>query len=372
MKRKIPARRDLLLLLWLPALGVLLAARASRHFAEAVFAGKLYRVWRGFLRLLTGWLPFSLAEWLLYAFVLAVITALVLWALHIIKGKGRRGGIAARGLLDILLLLGILLFLFILGCGGNYYRATYGELSGLRVESATVEDLRGLYASLAERANGLREELSECEDESGVFALPYSMADLGEHARTAMEKLGQEEEALAGPYPKPKPVLWSRGMSRFGITGVFFPFTAEANVNIDTAEYSIGAAMCHELSHFAGFMREDEANYLAYRACTRSGDLILDYSGTVLALIYTGNALYRVDPAAYREIRLTYCGGLRRDLAAEAAYWDAFEDSVTEEMGERMNDAYLKANQQSSGIESYGEMVDLLLAEYLALQNGTE
>lgn len=366
MKRSILARRDLLLLLWLPALGVVLAARASRHFAEAIFARKLYRAWRGFLRLLTGWMPFSLAEWLLYAFVLAVIAALVLWVLHIINGKGRRGKIAARGLLDILCLLGIVLFLFVFGCGGNYYRATYAELSGLSAETTTVEDLQGLCASLAERANGLREALSECEDESGVFSLPYSMADLGEHARAAMEKLGQEEEALAGPYPKPKRVLWSRGMSRFGITGVFFPFTAEANVNVDTAEYSIGAAMCHELSHFAGFMREDEANYLAYRACTRSGDAILDYSGTVLALIYSGNALYRADPAAYRAVRLTYCDGLCRDIASEAAYWDAFEDTATQEMGERMNDAYLKANQQSAGIESYGEMVDLLLAEYLS------
>ena len=31
---------------------------------------------------------------------------------------------------------------------------------------------------------------------------------------------------------------------------------------------------------------------------------------------------------------------------------------------EIVNDAYLKANSQSSGIRSYGEMVDLLLAEY--------
>ena len=55
---------------------------------------------------------------------------------------------------------------------------------------------------------------------------------------------------------------------------------------------------------------------------------------------------------------------VRRDRAADRAYWAQFEDTKTNEFGEKMNDTYLKANDQKEGTKSYGAMVDLLLAEY--------
>ena len=56
-------------------------------------------------------------------------------------------------------------------------------------------------------------------------------------------------------------------MSRTEITGIFIPFTMEANVNVDIPDYSLGSTMCHELAHLHGFIREDEANYISYLAC---------------------------------------------------------------------------------------------------------
>ena len=52
-----------------------------------------------------------------------------------------------------------------------------------------------------------------------------------------------------------------------------------------------------------------------------------------------------------------------RDLAAHRAYWKQFEGPVSD-LGSSVNDAYLKANRQQDGVQSYGRMVDLLLAEY--------
>jgi len=43
-----------------------------------------------------------------------------------------------------------------------------------------------------------------------------------------------------------------------------FPFTFEANVNVDIPPYQIPSTMLHELSHLRGFMREDEANFISY------------------------------------------------------------------------------------------------------------
>lgn len=357
------ARRDWLALAWPLSAALLLAARCVPGFAERIFARRIFRTYR-YITFVTGWTSFCFAEWVLYGFAAAVFTLLTLWVIHIIKGKGHRAAVLARGAADCLLLLGLVFFLFMLGSGGNYYRDTYAELSGLPVEPSSVEELSGLYETLTVQANTLREKLESCEDADGVFALPCDRDSLGMAASAAMEQLGSQEPYLRGSYPRPKAVLWSRQMSRFGITGVYFPFTVEANVNVDVAAYSLGAAMCHELSHVAGFMREDEANYLAYRACVRSGSDILAYSGTVLALIYTGNALYRADAECYSRIRSTFCAGLNRDLAADSAYWQQYEGTLASEVGEAVNDAYLKANHQSDGVRSYGAMVDLLLAEY--------
>ena len=353
-----------LLLTWPVAGIVLLLAKRWECFAEYGFARGLYRVFHGPVAFVTNWLPFSLAELTLYALVPAVPAMLAVWAVHIIRGKGRRLRCFVQGGIRALGLLGLVFFLFVFGCGANYYRSTYADLAGLEIAPGTDGELYGLCTELAERANALREQLADCEDARGVFALPYDTAELGAHAREAMTALGQTEPLLSRWYARPKPVLWSRGMSRLGITGVFFPFTQEANVNVEAADYSIGAAMCHELSHSAGFMREDEANYLAWLACTRQDDPVLAYSGTMLALAYAGNALAKNDPALYRQLNALLSDAVRRDREANRAYWAQFEDTKTNELGEKMNDTYLKANDQKEGTKSYGAMVDLLLAEY--------
>lgn len=365
-KKRITVRLILLLVLWLPALAVIVAARRSERFAEEIFARGIYRVWHTAVARVTGLVPFSLAEWVLYGFVVAVCAALVVWLLHIIKGKGRRWRTILRGAAAALCVVGLVFTLFVFGSGANYYRMTYAQCVGLKVEPASEQELFALCQALAGRANRLRADLTDCEDARGVFALPCTEKELGARAVRAMQALGENEAVLEGYYPPPKRVAWSRVMSRFGITGVYFPFTVEANVNVDVTDYNLGADMCHELSHIAGFMREDEANFIAYRACIRSGDPVLDYSGTMLALIYAGNALYDVSPKLYASLRGAYSEAVVRDLCDNSDYWAQFEDSITTEVGEKVNDAYLKANSQSSGIRSYGEMVDLLLAEYRA------
>ena len=353
-----------LLLTWPVAGLVLLLAKHSEPFAEKVFARGVYRVFHTPVALLSGLLPFSIAEWILYSLIPAVLAMLLVWTVQLVRRKGRRGQWVLQGAVRAIGLLGLVFFLFVFGCGANYYRSTYAALSGLEVVPCTDEELSGLCMDLAEQANDLRSQLSGCEDARGVFTLPCSARELGERARAAMISMGERDPLFSCCYNRPKPVLWSRGMSRLGITGVFFPFTQEANVNVDAADYSIGAAMCHELSHMAGFMREDEANYLAWLACTRQDDPVLAYSGVMLALAYAGNALAKNDPQLYRAFYEGLSEAVRRDQAADRDYWAQFEDTKTSEFGEKMNDTYLKANAQKTGTKSYGAMVDLLLAEY--------
>jgi len=355
--------RIFLLLLWPIAGIILLWARHSEAFAEQVYARGIYPLYHKLLSLLPECLPFSLGEMLLYAVCVFALIAVCVWFLHIIIRKGQRWRVFLSGILNTLCALGLVFALFVFGCGINYYRTSYAEAAGLEVRQSTQEELYAMCLDLAGKAAALREDLTAYEDANGVFTLPWAS---DEAARQAMTELGNAEEMLKFSYPRPKSVLLSRGMSYFGIVGVYSPFTGEANVNTDTTDYTIPAAMCHELCHTAGIMREDEANYLAYRACTRHGDEILAYSGTMMALTYSANALRRANPDLYAEVTAEFSDAMWRDLAANSAYWDQFEDTVTQEIGEQVNDTYLKANNQTTGTQSYGAMVDLLLAEYRA------
>ena len=160
----------------------------------------------------------------------------------------------------------------------------------------------------------------------------------------------------------PKAVFFSEAMSYMEIVGVFFPYTDEANVNVHTTDFDIPFAACHELAHISGFMREDEANFLAYAACRASEDRFFRYSGTLTAYIHAGNALYAKDPERWRSMSEVLSEGVRRDLAASSAYYQAHHTSFGE-FSTKVNDTYLKVNSQPQGVATYGRMVDLLLAE---------
>ena len=90
----------------------------------------------------------------------------------------------------------------------------------------------------------------------------------------------------------------------------------------------------------------------------------------MLALIHTGNALYRQDAERYFELyRAHISPKVSMDLVANNEYWEQFEkpvvgETTVGEIADKVNDAYLKANAQEDGTKSYGRVVDLLLAEY--------
>lgn len=146
--------------------------------------------------------------------------------------------------------------------------------------------------------------------------------------------------------------------------GSFSPFTFEAHVNAHESDALLAATAAHEGAHLRGFAREDEANFIAYAVCMESPRAYVRYSGTLLALIYAGNALSEADPAAYAAVWAMYSPAVVADLRAYNAAWESY-DGEAAEVHEQLNDAYLKANGQTEGVRSYGRMVDLLIAQML-------
>lgn len=190
----------------------------------------------------------------------------------------------------------------------------------------------------------------------------------GRTGQRAMEKLGQRYHRLSGHYPFPKPILNTWILSVQQTTGVYSPFTVEANYNRDIAYYDIPFTICHELSHLRGYMQEEEANFIGVLATIGADDLYFNYSGYVSAWVYAGNALARIDSTAFATLYSRINARTRQDMLYNNAYWQQFEGKPAE-AHEQLNDAYLKMQGQTSGVRSYGHVTDLML-EYFA-ENGT-
>lgn len=342
-------------LVWAAALLLNGAARSSQTFAEW-YASHLYPLWVNTLGRLCSLLPFSLAEWLLYGGIGLALFFLGRLIFRLIWENGRRWERLWDALRRCVWTAGILLLVFTLGGGINYQRKTFGDLAGLTVEGATAEELAELYRELAEQVNG--EAGLVARDTEGLCS---PGENLREEAVAAMESLGEEYSFLDGYYPVPKPIFISALLSYQQVTGIYSPFTLEANYNREIPGYNQPHTLCHELSHLKGFMREDEANFIAYLACIQSDVPEFRYSGALTAFVYVGNALAGVDPEAYREIRTGLAEEAEMDLAYNNWFWNQYEGPVAE-AATQLNDSYLRANSQTDGTRSYGRMVDLLLA----------
>lgn len=363
MKEMLKLRRIYLLLLLPLSFLLIYIAKQNSNFAEQFFALRIYKWLSQIISMSTSIFPFSLAEILVLLLPIIFLFLFTRFVIKLIKNKENRVTFLWKGILNTLCLLSVSLFLFIILAGINYYRYPFRYYSNLKVRNSSVQELYELTKSLAMDANQLRNATSK-EDENGVFQLSMNMYDVSNKASEAMTALSKEYPVLAGSYGTPKPVLLSPLMSYTEITGIFMPFTMEANVNIDIPHYSIPSTMLHELAHLRGFMREDEANFIAYLAGMESDHPDIQYSSTMLALIISGNALYKEDTDLYFEIRDLYSEKVLKDIRANSRYWQQYEDTVISTVSNKINDTYLKANDQSDGVKSYGRMVDLLLAKY--------
>ncbi len=370
-------KKNIWLVAWPAGILIYLTARFIPYSAEFFYARGLYRLYSNVMSFVTGIFPFSIGEIMV---ILFPVTAAALVVSGLILAIRRRKAVELLYMLRRILIFGGVIFVwYMIGCGTNYYRYEYSAFSGLEVRESDAEELAELCRELAVKASDARERAAKksveegaMSDPDGVYISYMSDRERAKAAKSAMKELGGKIDALAGYYPAPKPVFFSRFMSRLNITGVYFPWTVEANVNVDIPDYSIGVTMCHELSHLRGFMREDEANFIGYLASVGSGNPELEYSGYMLALSYSANRLYAESAELYSGIAKLYSDGMTADLVNDSEYWEPFRNTKIQEVSDRANDAYLKANAQKDGSKSYGRMVDLLLAEMRASKAGEQ
>ena len=352
----------------LAAVSVVLAvaARQAPGFAQW-YGTHLYPVWVGSMGRVMGFFPFSVSEMLLYLLAACFLIGFVRKVSRRLAGlvykpsssRSRPFSInARRAVWNMILLAAVLCFLYVANCGINYHKDSFSEISGISVEEYTAEELKEVCEWLTDRVAAYSGKVKRGTEGEMLLDIP-----LESHAVEAMEELGEEYSELAGYYPNPKELVNSWILSVQSLSGVYSPFTIEANYNGDMPDYYIPFTACHELSHLRGFMQEQEANFISFLACTGSEEAAFAYSGSLSGWVQCMNVLYRADYDAWEEVRERLPEEAEADLKVNREFWAKYDGRIAE-VSNHINDTYLKANGQKDGVESYNRMVDLIVSYY--------
>jgi len=307
---------------------------------------------------LWSFVPFSVTEICLYALIAWFLGYSVYFIIKLVK-KPQKDKTALKYVSNIAVIASAVAFVFVYMYGMNYFTKPISKVLSLNVENSSYEEL---FEAAEYFARKTAEYSTQVKRTDGV-------ADLGtfdEMATAVVDTykiFGEKYPCFKGIYSKPKYVIASKALNYLGISGIYTPFTAECNVSYLAPDATLPFTMAHEMAHRLGVNPENECNFIAYLSCVTSEDVGVRYSGYYTAYIYCHNAVAGESADGARALWDILTPEAIRDLAYHTEYYKQYEGK-TQEVGEAVNNAYLQAWKQESGVKSYGEVVDLLIAEY--------
>lgn len=342
------------------ALSQALILAFSRH-ADVVFP-----VYRDFSKALMGFLAqvtsvTRFALWDIVVLALAVV-ALISLLCRIVRREGVLSWLSA-----VCLVVSLVYFLFVAGWALNHYGPPLARELSLEVGEYTTEELADATREYLQEAAALAPQVPRDEHGSLKEQDFYELATI---AGRSYEGLSSTQPFFEGPTAPVKALLvWGQPLLYSGHTGIFWAPTGESCVPLDCADADKPFIMCHEAAHRLTIASEQEANFAAFLACDASDDVRFRYSGYYNAACYCLNALYRYEPDRMQGLLQDLADGDAReglllflsDRVATGAHYDSY-DGTFEEVGQKVNDAYLKSFGESTGVQSYGLVVDYLIA----------
>jgi hypothetical protein len=314
----------------------------------------------------TGVVPFSVGEVLILVGGAWLLVAAGRGVRDVARRRRGARNLAACGLLLGGAVAGVLVALFYVLWGFGYSRPALDRRLGWPPGTeATAGVLAELAAAMVDATNEEYRSVHGTDDAGAPTAVEDRAAmdaALEEGWRRAAVAAGLPGPAARRTYGRVKrPFVLSRALDWLGISGFYFPFTGEANVNrgIPGATYPQTAA--HEKSHQRGLNPENEANFFGFLAAAEAPDPRARYSAYLFAQRQLLFALLLHDRAVAEELIARRLPGVQRDVDDLHAYWARFRGPVRD-ASRRTNDAFLRTNRVEGGVLSYARSVELLVA----------
>ncbi len=212
------------------------------------------------------------------------------------------------------------------------------------------EDFKGIAKYFVEDYNYCVNELGI--DEKGELKMPYSYEDMIAKIRLEFSKLNNDYFSKTVAHPK---ALGTSGLfNTVGIVGMYFGVLGEANYNTYATNAELPFYITHELCHSIGVMREDDAQLLSFYLLATSDDVLLRYSAY-------WNTIQRIlDIARHTDVDTDYndvVNLISNDIKVNNRYiYEHWKGKMfLMELGDKINNWYLKTFSQTSGTTSYDD-----------------
>jgi hypothetical protein len=324
------------------------AAPTSPAAVERFYSTGAYPLLQSQMTAASNLTSFAIFDVLLVV-VLAVWLALAVRDLAGNRHSGWLSGAAAVVVRTVVWAAGFYIF-FLLIWGLNYRRTPIFDRVTFDENAVTEEALRSLGGAAVAQLN----RLYPIAHEAG-WPAPDAVDPLLAAA------LAQVDQDIGGPgivrVGRPKTTLLDWYFRRTATDGMTDPYFLETLTSSALLPFERPFVLAHEWSHLAGIADEGEANFVGWLACLRASPPS-QYSGWLFLYSELVGAM-RDDVRA--AVAAELASGPRADLVAIRLRIAQQISPRLAAAGRQVYDRYLKANRVESGVESYAQVVRLVL-----------
>jgi hypothetical protein len=325
---------------------------------ESIYAGVVYPRLLFALSILSRCLSFfSVGEAFVCILLVIIIVYLGRICVLFVLRHGERGRMLRSCAVKAVWVAAALMWLFLLVFGFNYQRPLLYELLGYEQRRADALQLEALGEEIV---RGVNENYLEAHASGRVTPGGAELFALLKESYETSADLGLLPR---GDFTPPKPAYFSGLLTRFGISGFYFPFTGEPHYNAEAPDFQVPFSVAHEMAHQRGVARESEAKFVAYLVCVNSRDSFVRYSGYRNGLGVLSE-LSKQGPERAKRLAAQLGPGYREDSRRAAIFW-ARAAGRAGRLSQRINDLYLRANRVKSGVEDYRGSTALIIGHYL-------
>jgi len=320
-------------------------------FIETYYSNGLYVFISQSLRVLLGWIPFSVGD-LMYAGLIIFILQAIYKAVKYKKLTLKATFFKVIGIISIIF------FVFNFNWGLNYLRLPINSSLNFEISNYSNTELIDFTKKIIAKTNEVHIFITK--NDTLIVENLLTKNQIKGKVDEAYNQLEKIYPQFKYSNPKVKHSLFSVPLTYMGFGGYLNPITNEAQVNSLIPKNNYAATVCHEAAHQIGIASESEANFIGYLATTNSNDAYFKYAGYLMAMRYCISEVYRKNPTSFEELKPLINKGILKDMQQSQKFWESYQN-WTEKYFKTFYDNYLKANKQADGIKGYSKMVVLLI-----------
>ena len=335
----------------------------SRTFAE-YYSVSVGRFFRFILAKITGVLPFSLAETLFALTVVLLPCSVVIMIYQAIARTDYEKRYEPKFNRVAIFCMMLVFSLHNFAFAPCSRRVPAGENFFLEAKPLSTQQIYDCLIIVQDEIHKILEESEIRTLPSGSSISPYTFGECNEKLNEIYKNASKKYNFIDGFSSRVKPIALSELMTYTHVSGVYIPFTGEANLNTNYPDYVTVFSMGHEMAHQRGISHEDEANFVAFKLMYESDEPYLRYCALTELFVYLSDTLYQEDEELFYQSLYLCDGRIYGEMVGYSNFFKPYQNSPAATVSNAINDASIKLRGDSNGVKSYNAMIELAAAYF--------